>query len=494
MSAPTRDTAPAAPAAPGAPARVVDGLEITTLAAGYRAGTFTVPDVVDEVLARIAAAGDDRVWISRFGDSELRARARELQARLESTPADGGGPLLGIPFAVKDSIDVAGLDTTVACPAYAYAPARSAPIVARLEAAGAICVGKTNLDQFASGLVGVRSPYGVSRNPFHPDYIPGGSSSGSAVAVSSGLVSFGLGTDAAGSGRVPAALNDVVGLKPTRGLVSSSGCVPACRSVDCPSVFARSCPDAWRVLDVIAGYNDADPYSRADTRLAPRPGLGGAFRFAVPAQADLEFDGDAEAERLYRVALATLEAMGGTRVEIDYAPFRQAGALLYEGPWVADRLQFLGPFLAEHRDEIHPVTREIIAGGGRFSAVDAFAALDRLEVLKRTTTRVLREVDALVLPTTPTTYTVSAVEADPFELNRRLGYYTTFVNLLDLSALAVPNGFRGDGLPQGVTFIAPAFHDATLAALGTGFMRARRARVDGTDDPANGSTREEEYP
>ncbi len=489
MSAPTR--IPGATAPPG----VVDDLDIGPLAAGYAAGAFTVPDVVEEVLARIAAAGDDRVWISRFSDDELRARARELQALLESTrPGAGAPPLLGIPFAVKDSIDVAGLDTTVACPAYAYAPVRSAPIVERLEAAGAICVGKTNLDQFASGLVGVRSPYGVSRNPFHPDYIPGGSSSGSAVAVSSGLVSFSLGTDAAGSGRVPAALNDVIGLKPTRGLVSTAGFVPACRSVDCPSVFARSCADAWRVLEVIAGYDDTDPYSRADAVRDPRPGLTGAFRFAVPAACDLEFEGDADAERLYREAVATLEAMGGTRVEIDYAPFLQAGALLYEGPWVADRLQFLGRFLAERGDALHPVTREIIAGGGRFSAVEAFAALDRLELLKREAARILRDVDALVLPTTPTTYTVAAVEADPFELNRRLGYYTTFVNLLDLSALAVPNGFRGDGLPQGVTLIAPALGDATLAALGAEFVRARRAPMEGTDDPADGSTREEEYP
>jgi allophanate hydrolase len=453
------------------------GRDITALRAGYRTGAFTVPDVVEDLLARIAVAGDDRVWISRFPDDHLRAHAHGLQALLDAAPSASQTPLLGVPFAVKDSIDVAGLDTTVACPAYAYAPGRSARMVEKLEAAGAICVGKTNLDQFASGLVGVRSPYGVSRNPFDPDYIPGGSSSGSAVAVSSGLVTFSLGTDAAGSGRVPAALNDVVGLKPTRGLVSTAGCVPACRSVDCPSIFARSCPDAWRVLDVIAGYDDADPYSRQDAMREPRAGVDSAFRFGVPADADLEFQGDTEAERLYGVAIDALEDMGGTRVEIDYAPFRQAGELLYEGPWVADRLQFLGAFLREHGDDVHPVTRAIIAGGGRFSAVDAFAALNRLEVLRRDAMRVLGAIDVLVLPTTPTTYTIAAVEADPFELNRRLGYYTTFVNLLDLAALAVPNGFRRDGLPQGITLVAPAFHDATLAALGAGFLRAR-ARAD----------------
>jgi allophanate hydrolase len=501
------------PPAPGG-ARSADGsvmsLDIATLGAGYRTGAFTVPDVVEYVLARIAAAGDDRVWISRFPDDDLRARARRVQDLLDTTPTATPAPLLGVPFAVKDSIDVAGLDTTVACPAYAYAPGRSARIVEKLEAAGAICVGKTNLDQFASGLVGVRSPYGVSRNPFHADYIPGGSSSGSAVAVSSGLVSFSLGTDAAGSGRVPAALNDVVGLKPTRGLVSTAGCVPACRSVDCPSIFARSCSDAWRVLEFVAGYDDADPYSRADAVRARRPGVDRAFRFGVPADADLEFEGDTEAERLYGVAIDALEDMGGARAEIDYAPFRQAGTLLYEGPWVADRLQFLGAFLREHGDDVHPVTRAIIAGGGRFSAEDAFAALDRLEVLRRDATRVLREVDVLVLPTTPTTYTIAAVEADPFELNRRLGYYTTFVNLLDLAAVAVPNGFRRDGLPQGITLVAPAFQDATLAALGAGFLRARALAdwapadvttgdpTETTSSPAttawSASPREEEHP
>jgi allophanate hydrolase len=451
----------------------VEDLGIQTLTTAYRAGELTVPELVGEVLSRIDAAGEDAVWISRVPDADLRARARDLQRVLETASERPCPPLLGIPFAVKDSIDVAGLDTTVGCPAFAYSPVASAPIVEKLLAAGAICVGKTNLDQFASGLVGVRSPYGVSRNPFNPDYIPGGSSSGSAVAVSSGLVSFSLGTDAAGSGRVPAGLNNLVGLKPTRGLVSTLGCIPACRSIDCPSIFAHSCSDAWQVLDVIAGYEAADPYSRPDRRRDMLVGPGAAFRFGVPADAELEFDGDVDAEALYRAALDVLETMGGTRVEVDFGPFRQAGELLYEGPWIADRLQFYGRFLQEHREAVHPVTRQIISGGERFSAVDAFAALDRITVLKREAAAVLGRVDMLVVPTSPTTYTVAAVEADPIELNRRLGYYTNFVNLLDLAAIAVPSGFRTDGLPLGVTFIGPAFHDATISALGARFLQAR---------------------
>ena len=252
--------------------RQLDSLDIGSLSAGYRAGDFTVSHVIDEIIRRISAAGDDGVWISRFADADLRAHAERLQRNFETSAAHRL-PLLGIPFAVKDSIDVRGLATTAGCPAFAYPPSRSAPVVEKLVEAGAICIGKTNLDQFASGLVGVRSPYGVSRNPFGEEYIPGGSSSGSAVAVSSGLVSFSLGTDAAGSGRVPAALNNVVGLKPTRGLVSTTGCVPACRAIDCPSIFALSCPDALQVLDVIAGYDD-DGSVFADGR--PRARVGRA--------------------------------------------------------------------------------------------------------------------------------------------------------------------------------------------------------------------------
>lgn len=450
-------------------------LDIAALAAGYHDRSHTVMDVVDEVLARINGAGDDHVWISRTPEPLLRARARELQGVLDSGYDTPLSPVFGVPFAVKDAIDVAGLFTTVACPAFSYDPPRSATIVERLLKAGAICVGKTNLDQFASGLVGVRSPYGISRNPFNDKFIPGGSSSGSAVAVSSGLVSFSLGTDAAGSGRVPAALTNIVGLKPTRGLVSTDGCVPACRSIDCPSIFASSVGEAWQVLNVVAGFDEQHPYSREDYRLRPTFEVGGRFRFGVPAPADSElfFDGDPEAERLFWEAVAALESLNGIRVNVDFAPFRETAALLYEGPWIADRMAPLESFLNEHSADVLPVTRNILEGGKNYSAVQAFTGLHELQVLKRAANRALRSVDAMLVPTTPTTYTIDEVLAEPYELNRRLGYYTNFVNLLDLSALAVPNGFRKDGLPMGVTFIAPAFHDATLAVLGQEFHKAR---------------------
>ncbi|MGI8559459.1 MAG: allophanate hydrolase [Solirubrobacteraceae bacterium] len=461
----------------------MDGLDLATLASGYRDGKLTVSAVIDEVLARISAAGDDHVWISRIPEHELRRRAHELQRMLEAQRTNALPPLFGAPFAVKDSIDVAGLPTTAACPAFTYEPSKSAPIVERLLRAGAICVGKTNLDQFASGLVGVRSPYGVSRNPFDERYIPGGSSSGSAVAVSSGLVSFSLGTDAAGSGRVPAALTNIVGLKPTRGLLSTDGCVPACRSIDCPSILASSVGEAWRVLDTAAGFIEHDPYSRPDTRQPSDISATGAFRFGVPAEADLFFDDDREAQRLFQEAVALLEYLGGSCVKIDFAPFRAAATLLYEGPWVADRLAPLQAFLKECTDDVQPVTRAILTGGERYSAVDAYAGLHELTVLKRSTSRELGLVDALVLPTTPTTYTVAEVRADPLELNRRLGHYTNFVNLLDLSALAVPNGFRDDGLPMGITLVGPAFHDATLAVLGRRFHLARGSRSGALNRP-----------
>jgi allophanate hydrolase len=462
----------------------LDLLALPNLTAGYRGGSLQVSDVVTEVLRRIEDAGEDHVWISRAPERDLLARATELQRVLDRGSGDLP-PLFGVPFAVKDSIDVAGLPTTVACPAFSYEPASSATIVQRLLAGGAICVGKTNLDQFASGLVGVRTPFGVSRNPFDERYIPGGSSSGSAVAVSSGLVSFALGTDAAGSGRVPAAFTNVVGLKPTRGLLSCHGCVPACRSIDCPSILAPSVGEAWRIMDVVAGFDAADPYSRDDRRLPVRSLVDGEFRFAVPRREDLFFDGDLEAERLFDVAVERLQQLGGRQIAIDFEPFRAAAALLYDGPWVANRLYPLEEFLAENGTAVHPVTRAILTGGARYSATEAYASLHELQQLKARAARALGGVEALVVPTTPTIYTIDQVLAEPFELNRRLGYYTNFVNLLDLAAVAVPNGLRSDGLPAGITFIGPAFEDATLATLGRRFHLARGGRAGAANQPAS---------
>ena len=388
-----------------------------------------------------------------------------------SYPEKPGLPLSGLTFAIKDNIDLAGVPTTAACPAYAYSPAKSAPVVQRLIDAGAVPVGKTNMDQFATGLVGARSPYGACSCVFDERYISGGSSSGSAVAVASGQVNFALGTDTAGSGRVPAAFNNLVGLKPTRGLLSTSGVVPACRSIDCVTILTRTCAEAARVVEVAQGFDPTDPYSRV-----PGPGQGaapwaaGAFRFGVPAADQLQFFGDGEAAALYWQAVAGLESSGGTKVEIDFAHFRAAADLLYSGPWVAERLAAIGPFLAKHADDMNPVVRDIIAGARRFSAVDAFNAEYKLRELRRATEAEWARIDVLVLPTTGTIYTHEAVAADPVRLNTNLGYYTNFVNLLDLAAVAIPAGFRPNGLPFGISIVGPAFTDRGLLALASRYL------------------------
>jgi allophanate hydrolase len=326
-------------------------------------------------------------------------------------------------------------------------------------------VGKANLDQFATGLVGSRSPYGVPRNPFAAAFSPGGSSSGSAVAVAAGLVSFALGTDTAGSGRVPAAFTNIIGLKPTRGLTSTRGVVPACRSLDCVSVFALTMEDATAVFDIAARYDAGDPLARrVETSAAPPP-LSGGFRFGVPAAAELEFFGDAEQARLYEAALGALEQLGGVRVEIPFAPFRAAGQMLYSGPWLAERLHTVEGLLARSPDAILPVTRRVLAGGEKITALDAFRGAYVMAALKREVEPVWQAIDALVLPTTGTIYRLAAIAADPIGLNQNLGYYTNFVNLLDLAAVAVPAGFRNDGLPAGVTLMGPAFSDRALAML-----------------------------
>lgn len=448
-------------------------LDFQTLKTAYAAGSLRPTDVARIVTERIAIAGDDHVWISRQTDEALQAEASELERRFA---AEGAAtmPLYGIPFAAKDNIDVAGTPTTAGCPDFAYMPAESATAITRLRAAGALFVGKTNLDQFATGLVGVRSPYGVARNPFDPAYIPGGSSSGSAVAVSSGLVSFALGTDTAGSGRVPAGFNNIVGLKPTKGLISTAGLFPACRSIDCLSVFALTVPDAMAVLEVAAGYDPRDAYSRVapaahSARVAARPPH---FRFGVPAGNQLQFFGNDAAAGLFASAVTALTEMGGTRVEIDLGPFIEAALLLY-GPLVAERTAALGDFLVAHGDSIHPVVRKIAEGGKAVTGAETWNALYRLEALRQRTLPVWGGIDFMLVPTSPTIYRIDEIAADPIRLNSNLGTYTNFVNLLDLSAIAVPNGFQPDGLPAGVTMIAPAWREATLAAFANDFHASR---------------------
>jgi allophanate hydrolase len=418
--------------------------------------------VAEEVLARIAAAGDDGVWISRVADDVLLAEAKTLTTR----GAVEALPLYGLPFAVKDNIDAAGLATTCACPDFAYTPQRSAPVVERLRAAGALLVGKTNLDQFATGLVGVRSPYGVPRNPFDAAYIPGGSSSGSAVAVASGLVSFALGTDTAGSGRVPASFGNIVGVKPTRGLLSAGGVYPACRSLDCVSVFALTVADAAAAVDVARAFDPADGFSRAAPEgFAAMGRMPERFTFGVLPKSQREFFGNADGPALYDTAIERLEALGGEAVAIDYAPFREVNALLYTGPWLAERYGAVQTAAGDRMEMLHPVLRRIMEGGPGVSGVEVFAGMHRLMALRQAIAPIWRDIDFLLLPTTGTTYKIAEIEADPITLNANLGHYTNFCNLLDLSAIAVPAGFRTDGLPAGVTLFAPAFHDALIAAV-----------------------------
>jgi len=445
-----------------------DPLDITSLGRRYAAGSLRPAQTVAGILERIARRGDDKVWIHLLPRAELEARAAVLDSR-----GMDGLPLYGIPFAIKDNIDRAGHPTTAACAEYAYVAKASAAVVEALVQAGAILVGKTNLDQFATGLVGVRSPYGVPGNSFDPSYVPGGSSSGSAVAVAAGLASFSLGTDTAGSGRVPAAFNNLVGLKPTRGLISTRGVVPACRSLDCVSIFALTAADAAVVLRSARGFDAADPFSRRAAPAAhamPRSFAG--CRFGVPRAEQLQFFGNQETPRLFDLFTRKLKELGGEEVRIDFAPFLETARLLYEGPWVAERYVAIRDFIESHPKALHPVTGGIISGAVRHSAIDTFAAYYRLKALRRQTAPVWDTIDILVTPTAGTIYRIAEVEADPLRLNSNLGYYTNYMNLLDLSAIAVPAGFQADGLPFGATFAAPAFADEELCVLGDIAQRA----------------------
>ena len=427
-------------------------MNITTLLAAYRSGESTPSAVISALIPHLDS--DPAIWISRFPDDVLLRQARDLEGK-------SGLPLYGIPFAVKDNIDVAGLPTSAACPAFSFVPDEDAPVVSALREAGALCIGKTNLDQFATGLVGIRSPFGVPQNPFGSGFIPGGSSSGSAAAVAREMVAFALGTDTAGSGRVPAAFNNLFGWKPTRGLVSTRGVVPACRTLDCVSVFGNSAPDIQAVLRVVATFDADDPFARNEPlRPARQVQLVG-----VPMPDQLEFFGDAAYEVLWKESLVALEARGLTVIEVDFAPFLEAARLLYEGPWVAERFLATKSLLENDPEAMHPVTRSIIEKGRDGSAADGFAAQYRLAELKRRSERVWESADILCTPTAGTIYKTSEVEADPIQLNSNLGYYTNFLNLLDLCGLAVPAGFRPDGLPFGITYIARAFDDRTLLAL-----------------------------
>ena len=414
-----------------------------------------------------SGSDEDGIWIHRLPVNDVQRALAVVERR---RAAGETLPLYGKLFAVKDNIDVAGIPTTAACPAYSYVPERSAPVVDRLLAAGAVLLGKTNLDQFATGLVGVRSPYGVPRNPFDERFIVGGSSSGSAAAVARGLVNFALGTDTAGSGRVPAAFTNIVGWKPSPGVLSTRGVVPACRSLDCVSVFALTVDDARQVASVAAGFDPEDPFSRAEAdRLSFQGAVPRRFRAGVPRPADREFFGDRWAEAAYDQALERLRGQGAELVEVDLAPFLETAGLLYDGPWIAERLAGLQEFVERQPEALLPVTREILSEGASYPGPRVFAGLHRLAALRQTVRPLWRQIETLVLPTTPTIYRIAEIQAEPRALNARLGRYVNFVNLLEMAGIAVPSGFRPDGLPTGISFLGPWGSEGRLAALAARF-------------------------
>ncbi len=456
-------------------------LDIASLQAAYAAGSLTPTALAEAVIAR-TADDPNRVWITRLPDAAILEYARALEGR---DPASL--PLYGIPFAIKDNIDLAGVPTTAGCREYAYTPEKHAFVVQKLIDAGALPIGKTNLDQFATGLNGTRSPWGACRNAFDPDTISGGSSSGSAVAVAKGYVSFALGTDTAGSGRVPAAFNNLVGHKPSLGWLSATGLVPACRSLDTISVFALTAEDIEAVMTVAAAYDPADAFSRAPEGHGFDFGSAAAFRVGIPKAGQLAFFGNSEAERLYREAVVRIAALGGECVEFDLQPFLDTAKLLYEGPWVAERYAAIRDFFDANPEAPLPVIREIVGGSKRWSAADAYDYGYRLKAYKRQCDALLGAVDCVLMPTAGTIYTIAELEADPIRLNSNLGYYTNFMNLLDYAATAVPAGFQESGqmrgLPFGVTLFTQRGQDGPLLRLAARMQRAAVNQSGATDLP-----------
>jgi len=461
-------------------------LPIPLLSEKYEKGELTVSQTVEEVMNRMS--NDKASWIFKIPQHHIKSKAENLDEKLRSNPnITKELPLFGIPFSVKDNIDLASFPTTAGCPDYSYVPWSNNPVVDKLEEAGAICVGKNNMDQFAAGLVGVRSPYGIPVNPFNPDFCPGGSSSGSGVVVSTGQVSFSLGTDTAGSGRIPACFTNTVGLKPSKGLLSTRGMVPACRSLDCMSIFALTCNDAWKVLQLGKGFDFEDEYSRQEpvippTRIGKNPS---ALTFAIPRPSDLKFYSEKEeSSAIFNKALEILESLSlvpgkeekNPIVPIDFTPFTSVAKILYDGPWTAERLSAIENFFFTNPDSIHPVTRGIIGKGKNFTAVQTFNSMRTLEKLKKEAYREIKEkgVDVLVVPTASITPTIEEIKQVPTGINTVMGYYTNFVNLLDLCAVALPVDFmKSLGMPTGITLIAPAFNDELLYSIASEFQRKR---------------------
>ncbi|MBB3944134.1 allophanate hydrolase [Rhizobium skierniewicense] len=455
--------------------QTIPSLDISALQTFYKQGG-RVADIVETVFARMSEINDPGIFIHIADKQALLLEA----ARLGEYDPDK--PLFGVPFAVKDNIDVLGMPTTAGCPDYAYHPDKDATVVRLLKDAGAIVIGKTNLDQFATGLVGVRSPYPIPKNAIDPSLVPGGSSSGSAVATAHGIVSFALGTDTAGSGRIPAGLNNIVGLKPSVGALSTTGVVPACRTLDCVSIFALTVDDALAVFSVTAQYDESDAYSK----VLPAKGYGSAppvLKIGVPARQDLQFFGDEAMAAAYSDALKTLERFGHTLIEMPFTDFYDVANLLYEGAWVAERYAAVQAFMDAKEESFHPVTRKIYNGAKNLTAADAFKGFYALQALKRKVSPVIASVDVICVPTAPRHYTLADLEAEPIRENSRLGIYTNFVNLLDMCGIAVPTGTRTDGLPASVTLLAPSGKDGLAATLARELHKASGLALGATGWP-----------
>ena len=437
-------------------------LRLGALKAAYADGSLTPRQLILALHNQAAALNPEfNLFIHLLSLAELEPYLAALDGK---TPAEL--PLFGVPFAIKDNIDLAGIQTTAACPAFAYVPEQSATIVSQLIALGAVPMGKTNLDQFATGLNGTRSPYGECRNSVHPEYPSGGSSAGSALAVALGVASFALGTDTAGSGRVPAALNNLVGLKASKGLISTAGVVPACRSLDCVTYFTATAAEASQLLALTAKLDAHDEYSRANPLWndasafgKPRPG----FRFGVPAQ--LEFLGCSESPALLARTIEQLKALGGEAVEIDFAPFLEAARLLYAGPWVAERYSVAGALIEQQPEAVLPVIKAVLEKAPAVSGVDTFRAQYRLQALKARCDQIMANLDCVLTPAYPRPVTLDELHAEPVQRNSDLGYYTNFMNMLDYAAVAVPAGFMANGLPWGVALFGRTFIDQYLLSL-----------------------------
>ena len=438
-------------------------LNIKDLRAKYLSGETTIKEVISSIFEKIEQTKDYNIWIYTLNEEELKPYIKNLE---DKNPKDL--PLYGIPFAIKDNIDLVGIPTTAACPQFSYMPKKSAFVVEKLIQAGAIPIGKTNLDQFATGLVGTRSPYGECKNSINKEYISGGSSSGSAVAVALEMASFSLGTDTAGSGRVPAAFNNLIGLKATKGALSTNGVVPACRSLDCVTLFAKEINSIKEVFEIVNVYDEEDIYSRIYEKVEFEEKT--KFFFAIPKKEQLKFFGDKEAKKLFEEAVKKFESLGGKAFEIDYEPFNESANLLYSGPWVTERFIAIKDVITKTSQIVEPTVRKIISGGENINAINYFESEYILKENRKKAEKLFEEFEFMLTPTTGTIYKIEEVNNNPIELNTNLGYYTNYMNLLDLSAIALPAGFRENGLPFGVTVVAKNFEEQKLLSYASKYL------------------------